>query len=149
MPRRRARRQTVTTPASTGLPTLVQSASSSTTTVTLPGTSAPGDLLVLTAGVYTGATKPITAVSDGRNTWTKAGGYFVAGQNSDGELWYTANAAGVRTITVTTAGRSRYGCRSSPTWLPAPRSTGPSAPRRPRTRRTRAASPRRPATTWR
>ena len=94
---------TVTTPASTGLPTLVQSASSSTTTVTLPGTSAPGDLLVLTAGVYTGATKPITAVSDGRNTWTKAGGYFVAGQNSDGELWYTANAAGVRTITVTTA----------------------------------------------
>ena len=92
----------VTTPASTGLPTLVQSAASSTTTVTLPGTSAPGDLLVLTAGVFTGATKPITAVSDGSNTWTKGGSYFVSGQNSDGELWYAANAAPVRTITVTT-----------------------------------------------
>ncbi|MFL6161600.1 MAG: hypothetical protein ACJ74U_05170 [Jatrophihabitantaceae bacterium] len=92
----------VSTPASTGLPTLVQSAGSSTTTVTLPGTSAPGDLLVLTAGVYTGASKQITAVSDGRNTWTKAGAYTVAGQNSDGELWYAANAAPVRTVTVTT-----------------------------------------------
>ncbi|HEU5271459.1 MAG TPA: fibronectin type III domain-containing protein [Jatrophihabitans sp.] len=93
----------VTTPASTGLPTLVQSAASSTTTVTLAGPSAPGDLLVLTAGVYTGATKPITAVSDGRNTWTKAGAYTIAGQNSDGEVWYAANAAPARTITVTTA----------------------------------------------
>jgi len=93
----------VTTPASTGLPTLVQSAGSSTTTVTLAGPSAAGDLLVLTAGVYTGASKQITAVSDGTNTWTKAGAYTVAGQNSDGELWYAANAASARTITVTTA----------------------------------------------
>jgi hypothetical protein len=93
----------VTTPASTGLPTLVQSAASSTTTVTLAGPSAPGDLLVLTAGVYTGASKQITAVSDGRNTWTKAGAYTFAGQNSDGEIWYAANAASARTITVTTA----------------------------------------------
>jgi hypothetical protein len=92
----------VTTPASTGLPTLVQSAASSTTTLILAGPSAPGDLLVLTAGVYTGTSKRITAVSDGRNTWTRAGAYTVAGQNSDGEIWYAANAASVRTITVTT-----------------------------------------------
>jgi hypothetical protein len=93
----------VTTPVSTGLPTLVQNAGSSTTTVTLAGPSAPGDLLVLTAGVFTGASKQITAISDGSNAWTKAGAYTVAGQNSDGELWYAANAASVRTITVTTA----------------------------------------------
>ncbi len=93
---------TVLTPASTGRPALVQGAGSSSTTVTLPGTSAQGDLLVLTAGVYTGASKQITAVSDGRNTWTKAGSFTVAGQNSDGELWYAANAAPVRSVTVTT-----------------------------------------------
>jgi hypothetical protein len=92
----------VTTPRSTGAPTFVQSAGSSTTTVTLPGTSASGDLLVLTAGVYTGASKPITAVSDGKNTWTKVGTYAVSGQNSDGEMWFTANAAPVRSVTVTT-----------------------------------------------
>jgi hypothetical protein len=93
----------VTTPGASNGPTLVQSAGSSTTTVTLPGTSAAGDLLVLTAGVYTGASKTITAVSDGKNTWTKAGVYTVAGQNSDGELWYAPNAAPVRSVTVTTA----------------------------------------------
>ncbi|HET6209057.1 MAG TPA: hypothetical protein VFD94_01665, partial [Jatrophihabitans sp.] len=93
---------TVTTPAATGAPTLVQSAGSSTSTVTLPGTSAAGDLLVLTAGVYTGASKQITAVSDGKNTWTKVGAYAVSGQNSDGELWYAANALPVQSVTVTT-----------------------------------------------
>ena len=92
----------VTTPASTGGPSLVQAAGSSTTTVTLPGTSAAGDLLVLTAGVYTGATKQITAVSDGTNTWSKVGAFTVSGQNSDGEMWYAANAAPIRSVTVTT-----------------------------------------------
>ena len=92
----------VTTPASSGGPSLVQAAGSSTTTVTLPGTSAAGDLLVLTAGVYTGATKQITAVSDGTNTWSKVGAFTVSGQNSDGEMWYAANAAPVRSVTVTT-----------------------------------------------
>jgi hypothetical protein len=93
---------TVTTPVAPNGPTLVQSAGSSSTTVTLPGMSAPGDLLVLTAGVHTGASKPITAVTDGKNSWTKVGAYSVAGQNSDGELWYAANTTPVRTITVTT-----------------------------------------------
>ncbi|HEY8728200.1 MAG TPA: metallophosphoesterase [Acidothermaceae bacterium] len=92
----------VTTPAGSNSPTLVQGAGSSTATVTLPGTSAAGDLLVLTASVSTGASKPITAVTDGKNTWQKAGMYTFAGQNSDGEIWYAANAAPVQSITVTT-----------------------------------------------
>jgi hypothetical protein len=92
----------VTTPAPASGPVFVQTAASSTNTVSLPAPSRSGDLLVLTAGVYTGATKPITAVSDGKNTWSKVGGYFVSGQYSDGEVWYSANAASVSSVTVTT-----------------------------------------------
>ena len=92
----------VTTPAGSAGPALVQTAGSTTTTVTLPVPSTPGDLLVLSAGVYTGATKPITAVSDGKNTWTKVGAYDVSGANSDGELWYSAGAASVSSVKVTT-----------------------------------------------
>ena len=83
----------VTTPAGSAGPALVQTAGSSTTTVTLPVPSAAGDLLVLAASVFTGASKPITAVSDGTNTWTKVGAYDVSGANSDGEMWYSANAS--------------------------------------------------------
>ena len=94
----------VTTPAGSAGPALVQSAGSSTTTVTLPAPSTSGDLLVLTASLYTGATHPITAISDtAGNTWTKSGDYFISGTNSDGELWYAANAKSVSTVTVTTS----------------------------------------------
>ena len=79
---------TATTPTGPSGPTLVQTASSSTTTVTLPAASTPGDLLVLSAGVFTGASKPITAVTDGKNAWTKVKAEDVSGENSDGELWY-------------------------------------------------------------
>ncbi|HVC67441.1 MAG TPA: hypothetical protein VND44_07595, partial [Acidimicrobiales bacterium] len=84
-------------------PVFVQSAGSTTKTVTLPAPSTSGDLLVLTAGVYTGTTQPITAVSDGKNVWTKVGAYDVSGKNSDGEMWYAPNAASVSSVTVTTA----------------------------------------------
>ena len=57
---------------------------------------------MLSAGVFTGASHPITAVSDGKNTWTKVGAYDVSGANSDGEMWYSANAASVSSVTVTT-----------------------------------------------
>ena len=93
---------TATTPSGPSGPTLVQSAGSSTTTVTLPAASTPGDLLVLSGGLFTGASKPITAVSDGKNTWTKVMAQAVSGQNSDGELWYASNAASVQSVTVTT-----------------------------------------------
>ncbi len=93
---------TVNVPTGPSGPGFVQTAGSSTTTVTLPVASTPGDLLVLSASVLTGASHPITAVSDGKNTWTKVGAYDVAGSNSDGEMWYAANAASVSSVTVTT-----------------------------------------------
>ncbi|MGH9079644.1 MAG: fibronectin type III domain-containing protein, partial [Acidimicrobiales bacterium] len=93
----------VTTGAAPPGPVFVQGAGSSTTTVTLPAPSTAGDLLVLTAGLYTGASQQIKAVSDGKNTWTKVGSYSVSGRDSEGELWYTANAASVSSVTVTTA----------------------------------------------
>jgi hypothetical protein len=93
---------TVSTPGAPSGPALVQAAGSSTTTVTLPAASTPGDLLVLSASAFTGASKPISAVSDGRNSWTKVLTKYVSGQNSDGELWYAPNAASVQGVTVTT-----------------------------------------------
>ncbi len=92
----------VTTPAGSAAPALVQTAGSSTTTVTFPTPTTPGDLLVLSSGVFTGTSKPITAVNDGKNTWTRVGAYAVSGANSDGELWYAPNAASVGSVTVTT-----------------------------------------------
>jgi hypothetical protein len=92
----------VTTPTGPSGPTLVQTAGSSTTTVNFPAPSTPGDLLVLSAGVFTGASKPISAVSDGKNVWTKVMAKAVSGENSDGELWYAPNAASVQSVTVTT-----------------------------------------------
>ncbi len=92
----------VTMPLGATGPSLVQTAGSSTTTVTLPVPSAPGDLLVLSASLYTGASHQITAVSDGTNTWKKVGAYDVSGANSEGELWYAANASSVSKVTVTT-----------------------------------------------
>ena len=81
---------------------LVQTAGSSTKTVTLPAPSKAGDLLVLNAGLWTGISKPITAVSDGKNKWTKIRATAVSGQDSDGEMWYSPNAASVSSVTVTT-----------------------------------------------
>ncbi|MGC2208333.1 MAG: metallophosphoesterase [Candidatus Dormiibacterota bacterium] len=93
----------VTTPAGSAGPAMVQSAGSSTTTVTLAVPSTAGDLLVLTSSLYTGATHPITAVRDSAgNVWTKVGAYFISGLNSDGELWYAADAKSASTVTVTT-----------------------------------------------
>ena len=93
---------TATTPTGPSGPALVQVAGSSTKTVTLPAASTPGDLLVLSAGTFTGGSQPITAVSDGKNSWTKVMDNFVSGANSAGELWYTPNAASVQSVTVTT-----------------------------------------------
>ncbi|MDX6395594.1 MAG: acid phosphatase type 7 [Streptosporangiaceae bacterium] len=90
----------VTTPTATA-PTLVQAAGSTTATVTLPKASTPGNLLVLSASVYTGATNHITSVTDtAGNTWTRIGAYDVSGHNSDGEMWYSPNAGSATTVTV-------------------------------------------------
>jgi hypothetical protein len=92
---------TVTTPSGSTSPTLVQAAGSTTATVTLPRASTQGDLLVLSASVYTGATNHITSVTDtAGNTWTRIGAFSVSGHNSDGEMWYSAGAAPTTAVTV-------------------------------------------------
>ena len=103
---------TLTVSASGGStqPKLVQATGASETSAatSLTGTfSAPtasGHLLVLSASVYTGITNPITSVTDSAgNTWTRIGAFAVSGHYSDGEMWYSANAAPVTTVTVHTA----------------------------------------------
>ena len=98
---------TVNAPTGTA-PQLVESASGIETTSStalngsFPVPTKAGDLLVLSASVYTGATNPITSVTDSAgNTWTRIGtAHFVAGHFSDGEMWYSANAKPVTTVTV-------------------------------------------------
>ncbi|MDQ1509004.1 MAG: acid phosphatase type 7 [Actinomycetota bacterium] len=93
-----------TPPAGSGGPVLVQAAGSTTNTVTLATPSAAGDLLVLSAGVYSGATNQITAVTDSAgNAWTRIGAFVVAGHYSDGEMWYSANAGTTSSVTVRTS----------------------------------------------
>jgi hypothetical protein len=98
------------TSASTTRPALVQSAGATETaaatslTARLPASSAAGHLLVAAASVYTGLSNRITSVTDSAgDVWTRAGTWAVSGHNSDGELWYTANAKPVSTITTHTA----------------------------------------------
>jgi hypothetical protein len=94
-------------PVSISGPALVQTASAteSATSTSLsgsfPSATSSGHLLVLSASEYTGATNHLTSVTDSAgNTWTRIGAYDVSGHNSNGELWYTANAAPVTTVTV-------------------------------------------------
>ena len=90
----------VTTPSAIA-PSLVQAAGSTSATVTLPTASTQGDLLVLAASVYTGATDNLTSVTDtGGNAWTRIGAYSASGHNSDGELWYCPNAQPTTAVTV-------------------------------------------------
>ena len=78
-----------------------ETASATSLTATFAGPTTRGDLLVLTASVYTGTTNPIQRVTDSAgNTWTKVGAYCTASHNSDGEVWYAANASPATTVTV-------------------------------------------------
>jgi len=66
-----------------------------------PTISTGGDLLVLTASVYSGATNRITSVTDSAgNTWTEVSAFDSSGHYSDGEIWYAANAKATTTVTV-------------------------------------------------
>jgi hypothetical protein len=94
-------------PVATSAPALVQStgATETTTATSLAATFAnpttPGNLLVLSASVYTGATNHITSITDSAgNTWTRVGAFSVASHNSDGEMWYSTNAASVTSVTA-------------------------------------------------
>jgi hypothetical protein len=57
---------------------------------------------VVSASEYAGATNNIKSVTDSAgNAWTKVGAWSASGHNSDGELWYSANAKSASTVTVT------------------------------------------------
>ncbi len=99
----------VTTPSGSQ-PQLVQSTganeSGTATTLTANFTSATtsGDLLVVSASEYVGASNHITSVTDSAgNTWTKLLDTYTSGHNSDGALWYSAGAHSTTSVTVHTA----------------------------------------------
>ena len=99
------------TPTVSSAPQLVQAAGANETaastslTANFAAPTVAGHLLVLSASLYTGATSPITSVTDsGGNTWTRIGAYFVSGRYSDGEMWYTANAKAATSVVVHTTG---------------------------------------------
>jgi hypothetical protein len=101
-----------TAAAATG-PRLVQSAGASQTsaatslTANFPGTTTAGNLLVLSASVYTGTSNQITAVTDSAGgSWQRIGAYASPGHYSDGEMWYSANARPTARVTVHTASRA-------------------------------------------
>jgi hypothetical protein len=99
----------VTQAAATTAPQLVQVTGATETTAATSLTArfstptAAGDLLVLSAGLYTGTTNQITSVTDSAGrSWARIGRYASSGHNSDGEMWYLANAAPVTSVTVHT-----------------------------------------------
>ena len=97
----------LTITSTAALPHLVQTASGTETASatslsgTFPVATGGGDLLVLSASEYNGATNHITSVTDtAGNTWKLIGSYSTASHNSNGEMWYTANASPTVTVTV-------------------------------------------------
>jgi len=78
-----------------------ETASSTSLSGSFPTQTGGGDLLVLSASEYNGATNHITSVTDtAGNAWKLIGSYNVAGHNSNGEMWYAANASPTLTVTV-------------------------------------------------
>ena len=73
-----------------------------TTTAAIPAAAA----VIVAAGNVTGTAVTVSSISDGTNTYTKAGG-GAATASTDAEIWYKTNASAVgsgATITVTFSG---------------------------------------------
>ncbi|HEV7205806.1 MAG TPA: DNRLRE domain-containing protein [Jatrophihabitans sp.] len=78
-----------------------EAAAATSLTATFAAPAATGHLLVIAAGVYTGATNHVSSIVDpAGDTWTRAGAYFQSGHNSDGELWFTVASAPVSAVTL-------------------------------------------------
>ena len=99
-----------TSAAPTVGPQLVQSAAAteksaaSSLTAAFPAVTGAGDLLVVSASLYTGTSTRITSVTDSAGgSWTRIGAYAISGHNSDGEMWYSPDARPVTQVTVHTA----------------------------------------------
>jgi hypothetical protein len=89
------------TPALVQSTSATEAATSTSLSGSFPTATKQGDLLVLSASEYTGATNHLTSITDSAgNKWIRAGATDVSGHNSDGELWYSANAAPSTTITA-------------------------------------------------
>lgn len=74
-----------------------------TLTFTTTGAIPAGALVVVGAGDITGTADPVSSISDGTNSYSKASG-GVAAAACEAEIWYVANAAAVSsgaTLTVT------------------------------------------------
>ena len=82
-----------------------ESTASTSLTATFATSTSAGHLLVLSASVYTGTSNPIASVTDSSgNTWTRIAALSSPGHNSDGEMWYAANARAATSVTIHTAG---------------------------------------------
>ena len=95
----------VTTPAGSPPPAVsfVQSAGGTGKSLSLGSPAHAGDLLVLSASLYTGATSRVTAVADSAgDTWKPLVDAFTSGHNSDGTMWYTVAKGPVSSVSVTT-----------------------------------------------
>ena len=87
-----------------GTTQFVQSAGAAGKSVTLRSPAKAGDLLVMSASLYTGATNLVTAVTDSAgDTWTKLIDATTSGHYSDGTMWYAVAKAPVSSVTATTA----------------------------------------------
>ncbi len=95
----------VTTPPGSPPPgvSFVQSAGAAGKSASFTSAAQAGDLLVLSAGLYTGATNRVTAVTDSAgDTWKPLVDAYTSGHNSDGTMWYTVAKAPVSSVSVTT-----------------------------------------------
>ncbi|HEY8302123.1 MAG TPA: metallophosphoesterase [Jatrophihabitans sp.] len=89
------------TPALVRTAGATESAAATTLTATMPAATGGGDLLVAQASVHTGATNPITSITDSAgNTWTRVGRWSVSGHYSAGELWYSTGARPTTSVTA-------------------------------------------------
>ena len=60
---------------------------------------------MLSAGVYTGTSNQIASVTDpSGNSWARIAAVSSPGHNSDGEMWYAANARAATSVTIHTTG---------------------------------------------
>lgn len=78
-------------------------ATSTTLAVTITASTA-GNFLVAVISNASGATNPVTGVTDSAgNTWSLAIAGLLSGSNTRCEIWYTANAASATSVTSTRA----------------------------------------------
>ncbi len=95
--------QSAVTPPPPGIALIQSGSTTSGTTIPLASSTTSGNLLVLEASLFTGASNNITSVTDtAGDSWTKVMAVDVSGHNSDGELWYTFAKAPSSSVTVAT-----------------------------------------------